>query len=112
MNQGVKLTYVQLNEQVTLQNQDPVLNECAARLGVSLDKLGDIKLCLNTWKILPRNGEDNQRELDSIGTFFIELMQDPQRLNGEDILKMYAIVQTIKKLMERGLTRPSAYAFA
>ncbi len=29
-------TYVQLNEQVTLQNQDPVLNECAARLGVSL----------------------------------------------------------------------------
>jgi hypothetical protein len=106
MNQGVKLTYVQLNEQVTLQNQDPVLNECAARLGVSLDKLGDIKLCLNTWKILPRNGEDNQRELDS------KIGQDPQRLNGEDILKMYAIVQTIKKLMERGLTRPSAYAFA
>jgi N4-gp56 family major capsid protein len=29
-------TYVQINEQVTLQNQDPVLNECAARLGVSL----------------------------------------------------------------------------
>ncbi|MGD0331224.1 MAG: hypothetical protein ABSB40_12415 [Nitrososphaeria archaeon] len=29
-------TFVQLNEQVTLQNQDPVLNECAARLGVSL----------------------------------------------------------------------------
>lgn len=29
-------TYVTLNEQVTLQNQDPVLNECAARLGVSL----------------------------------------------------------------------------
>ena len=28
--------YVVLNEQVTLQNQDPVLNEAAARLGVSL----------------------------------------------------------------------------
>lgn len=43
MNQDVKLTYVQLNEQVTLQNQDPVLNECAARLGVSLFDFGDIK---------------------------------------------------------------------
>jgi len=30
-------TYVALNEQVTLQNQDPVLNECSARLGVSLN---------------------------------------------------------------------------
>jgi N4-gp56 family major capsid protein len=40
--------YVQLNEQVTLQNQDPVLNECAARLGVSLNVMGDIKLNLNT----------------------------------------------------------------
>src|SRR5271157_3314412 len=29
-------TYVMINEQVTLQSQDPVLNECAARLGVSL----------------------------------------------------------------------------
>jgi hypothetical protein len=47
MNQDRELTYVTLNEQVTLQNQDPVLNECAARLGVSLDVLGDIKLCLN-----------------------------------------------------------------
>lgn len=28
--------YIQINEQVTLQNQDPVLNEAAARLGVSL----------------------------------------------------------------------------
>lgn len=34
-------TYVQLNEQVTLQNQDPVLNECAARLGVSLRQTED-----------------------------------------------------------------------
>lgn len=34
-------TYVQLNEQVTLQNQDPVLNECAARLGVSLRETED-----------------------------------------------------------------------
>ena len=56
---------MQINEQVTLQNQDPVLNECAARLGVSLDKLGDIKPYLNTWKLLTRYGEDNQRELDS-----------------------------------------------
>ena len=40
-------THVTLNEQVTLQNQDPVLNECAARLGVSLN-LGDLKLNLNT----------------------------------------------------------------
>lgn len=29
-------TYVTLNEQVTLQSQDPVLNECCQRLGVSL----------------------------------------------------------------------------
>jgi N4-gp56 family major capsid protein len=34
-------TYVILNEQVTLQNQDPVLNECAARLGVSLRQTED-----------------------------------------------------------------------
>lgn len=34
-------TYVVLNEQVTLQNQDPVLNECAARLGVSLRQTED-----------------------------------------------------------------------
>ena len=34
-------TYVLLNEQVTLQNQDPVLNECAARLGVSLRQTED-----------------------------------------------------------------------
>ena len=63
MNQDCVLTYVQINEQVTLQNQDPVLNECAARLGVSLDILGDIKLYLNTWETLPRDGEGNQREL-------------------------------------------------
>ena len=42
-------TYVILNEQVTLQNQDPVLNEAAARLGVSLNRLlGELKLNLNT----------------------------------------------------------------
>ena len=35
-------TYVILNEQVTLQNQDPVLNECAARLGVSLRQTEDV----------------------------------------------------------------------
>ncbi len=29
-------TYIYINEQVTLQSQDPVLNEAAARLGVSL----------------------------------------------------------------------------
>ncbi len=34
-------TYVILNEQVTLQNQDPVLNEAAARLGVSLRQTED-----------------------------------------------------------------------
>lgn len=34
-------TYLQLNEQVTLQNQDPVLNEAAARLGVSLRQTED-----------------------------------------------------------------------
>ena|ERR1017187_4186348 len=35
-------TFVILNEQCTLQNQDPVLNECAARLGVSLKCLGTL----------------------------------------------------------------------
>lgn len=34
-------TYVQLNEQVTLQNQDPVLNETTKRLGVSLRQTED-----------------------------------------------------------------------
>jgi len=34
-------SYVILNEQVTLQNQDPVLNEAAARLGVSLRQTED-----------------------------------------------------------------------
>lgn len=34
-------TYVMINEQVTLQLQDPVLNECAARLGVSLRQTED-----------------------------------------------------------------------
>jgi len=34
-------TYVILNEQCTLQNQDPVLNEAAARLGVSLRQTED-----------------------------------------------------------------------
>lgn len=34
-------TYIQLNEQVTLQNQDPVLNEAAQRLGVSLRQTED-----------------------------------------------------------------------
>jgi len=41
-------SYVLLNEQVTLQNQDPVLNEAAQRLGVSLNVMGDNKLYLNT----------------------------------------------------------------
>ena len=34
-------TYVQINEQVTLQNQDPALNEAARRLGVSLRQTED-----------------------------------------------------------------------
>jgi N4-gp56 family major capsid protein len=34
-------TYIILNEQVTLQNQDPVLNESAQRLGVSLRQTED-----------------------------------------------------------------------
>jgi N4-gp56 family major capsid protein len=34
-------TFVQLNEQVTIQSQDPVLNEAAARLGVSLRQTED-----------------------------------------------------------------------
>lgn len=41
-------TYILLNEQVTLQNQDPVLNEASARLGVSLNMMGDVKPNLNT----------------------------------------------------------------
>ena len=34
-------TYITLNEQVTLQNQDPVLNEATKRLGVSLRQTED-----------------------------------------------------------------------
>lgn len=40
--------YIILNEQVTLQNQDPVLNELTERLGVSLNIMGDNKPNLNT----------------------------------------------------------------
>jgi len=40
--------YIVLNEQVTLQNQDPVLTQAAIRLGVSLNKMGDVKPNLNT----------------------------------------------------------------
>jgi len=35
------VTYIYLNEQVTLQNQDPALNEAAQRLGVSLRQTED-----------------------------------------------------------------------
>ncbi len=45
-------TYVLLNEQVTLQNQDPVLNEAAQRLGVSLKSLGDNKFSLIDLELL------------------------------------------------------------
>lgn len=45
-------TYVLLNEQVSLQNQDPVLNEATQRLGVSLNVMGDKKLYLNTMEYL------------------------------------------------------------
>lgn len=45
-------TYVLLNEQVTLQNQDPVLNEASQRLGVSLKVMGDNKFYLNTLEYL------------------------------------------------------------
>jgi len=34
-------TYIKINEQVTLQNQDPVLNEASKRLGVSLRQTED-----------------------------------------------------------------------
>jgi len=34
-------TYLQINEQVTLQAQDPVLNEAAKRLGISLRQTED-----------------------------------------------------------------------
>jgi hypothetical protein len=47
MSPNRELTYVQLNEQVTLQNQDPVLNECAARLGVSLSMFWGYKIFSN-----------------------------------------------------------------
>lgn len=40
--------YILLNEQVQLQSQDAPLNEAAARLGVSLNFMGDNKLDLNT----------------------------------------------------------------
>lgn len=66
MNQDCAMTYVVLNEQVVLQNQDPVLNECAARLGVSLFDFGDIKLRLNTLENLRANAYGNQRELGYI----------------------------------------------
>jgi len=45
-------TYILLNEQVTLQSQDPVLNEATNRLGVSLNILGDVKPNLNTLEYL------------------------------------------------------------
>ena len=67
MSRDSVLTYVVLNEQVTLQNQDPVLNECAARLGVSLSVyFGDIKPYLNTWKPLTSKVEGNQMQASKV----------------------------------------------
>ena len=40
-------TYVILTREVTAINEDPVLNQAAARLGQSLDTLGDFKSNLN-----------------------------------------------------------------
>lgn len=106
MNQDMNMTYVQLNEQVTLQNQDPVLNECAARLGVSLSVyFGDIKPYLNTLENLKAKAYGNQREL----AMMIE--RDPQRLSGRDADNAYAIVQSTLKIVERGIIRLSAYTY-
>lgn len=41
-------TYLVLQEQIMLINEDPVLNSAVSTLGQSLDKLGDYKSNLNT----------------------------------------------------------------
>lgn len=41
-------SYVIITREITATYQDPVLNQCAARLGQSLDTLGDLKSNLNT----------------------------------------------------------------
>ncbi len=41
-------TYIILQEQVMLINEDPVLNSAVSVLGQSLDELGDFKSNLNT----------------------------------------------------------------
>jgi hypothetical protein len=64
MSPNREMTYVQINEQVTLQNQDPVLNECAARLGVSLSMFWGYKT-LPEYLGKPKSNVvyGNQREL-------------------------------------------------
>jgi N4-gp56 family major capsid protein len=57
-------TYISLNEQVTLQSQDPVLNEAAQRLGVSLNTLGDNKSFIIDLEFLTDNAEDDRGQAE------------------------------------------------
>lgn len=45
-------TYTVITKQVSLVNEDPVLNAAAARLGQSLDMLGDFKFSLIDLELL------------------------------------------------------------
>ena len=85
-------TYILLNEQVTLQNQDPALNEAAQRLGVSMRQTEDqlmrdmlastasfincvggtngrnvavVKSLLMDLKLLPGKAEDNKAQAEA-----------------------------------------------
>lgn len=53
-------TFVLINEQVTLQSQNPVLNEAAQRLGVSLNILGDNKPFIIDLEFLTDSAEDDR----------------------------------------------------
>ena len=69
-------TYVQLNEQVTLQNQDPVLNECARRLGVSLRQTEDQltrDMLASTASFINCTGGVNGRNIAVLKSFLIDL---------------------------------------
>lgn len=69
-------TYIILNEQVTLQNQDPVLNEAAQRLGVSLRQTEDEltrNMLASTASFINATGGTNGRNVAVVKSSLIDL---------------------------------------
>jgi len=69
-------TYVSINEQVTLQAQDPILNECARRLGVSLRQTEDqlmMNMLASTASSINCTAGVNGKRIAVLKSFLIDL---------------------------------------